>query len=279
MRHDIAQVSDFRTKEIPDFVGRESIVRTIWSNVDTILLIFAGSAAEFALNRAVDWLFFTGKLPNDPIGRFFSTVRYAQEIVFADEITARQAIARIKAVHGSVERRRGLQIPDWANRDVLYMLIDYSERSYQLLHRPLTSTEQEEVFDVFWRVGRGLGIPDLPESYATWKLDRERHLEHDLVRSQYTDALYRRYRGQIGAWRYMLLLQIQAAMTPPRVRQLLSLPPSLLVGARYPYHLLNQLGLRSTVQHLLVPQEYHEKMRQLDQAAGTITAPGVPSMS
>ena len=29
-----------------------------------ILLIFAGSAAEFALNRAVDWLFFTGNMPH-----------------------------------------------------------------------------------------------------------------------------------------------------------------------------------------------------------------------
>jgi hypothetical protein len=62
-----------------------------------ILLIFAGSAAEFALNRAVDWLFFTGKIPNDPIGRLFSTVRYAQEIVFVDEDTAQRTLGRINA--------------------------------------------------------------------------------------------------------------------------------------------------------------------------------------
>ncbi len=52
-----------------DFVGRDSIVRRIWGDGDMVLLIFAGSAAEFALNRAVDWLFFPGKLPDDPIGR------------------------------------------------------------------------------------------------------------------------------------------------------------------------------------------------------------------
>ena len=115
-----------------DFVGQRSIVRRIWGNPDLILLIFAGSAAEFALNRAVDWLFFTNEIPRDPIGRLFSTVRYAQEIVFLDEDRAQQAIGRISKIHGNVERQRAQTIPDWAYRDVLYMLIDYSERAHQL---------------------------------------------------------------------------------------------------------------------------------------------------
>jgi hypothetical protein len=45
------------------FVHKDSIVRKIWGNSEVILLIFAGAAAEFALNKAVDWLFFTNKLP------------------------------------------------------------------------------------------------------------------------------------------------------------------------------------------------------------------------
>src|SRR5688500_20371348 len=89
-----------------DFVGRNSIVRKIWGDADTMLLVFAGCAAEFALNRAVDWLFFTGKLPRDPIGRLFATASYAQQIVFADDLTASAAFDRIRAVHGSVERQR-----------------------------------------------------------------------------------------------------------------------------------------------------------------------------
>jgi hypothetical protein len=52
---------------------------------------------EFALNRAVAWLFFTGRLPHDPVGRLFSTVRYAQQIVFADEDTARRTLGPINA--------------------------------------------------------------------------------------------------------------------------------------------------------------------------------------
>src|ERR671928_1704824 len=97
---------------VRDFVERHSIVRKIWGNADLVLLIFAGSAAEFALNRAVDWLFFTGEIPRDPIGRLFSTVRYAQEIVFVDEETARRTLNRINANHGSVEHQRRQTIPD-----------------------------------------------------------------------------------------------------------------------------------------------------------------------
>ena len=103
------------------FVRQDSVVRRIWGDADVILLIFAGSAAEFALNRAVDWLFFTGRLPADPIARLFSTVRYAQEIVFAPEVQANQAIARMGAIHGGVENKRGYKIPDWAYRDVLVL--------------------------------------------------------------------------------------------------------------------------------------------------------------
>ncbi len=49
------------------FVDEKSIVREIWKRTDTVLLIFAGSAAEFALNKAVDWLYYTGKIPDKPI--------------------------------------------------------------------------------------------------------------------------------------------------------------------------------------------------------------------
>ena len=81
------------------FVAPGSIVRTIWGDADTILFVFAGSAAEFALNRAVDWLFYTGKLPADPLGRLFSTAGFAQDIAFADEATTRRSLDRIRAAH------------------------------------------------------------------------------------------------------------------------------------------------------------------------------------
>src|SRR5206468_4290783 len=129
-----------------------------------------------ALNRAVDWLFYTGKLPADPLGRLFSTARFARDIAFADEATARRSLGRIRAAHQAVERGRGRAIPAWAHRDVLYMLIDYSERAFELLHRPLTGGERADLYDVFRRVGEGLAIPDLPGTYDAWREDRRRHL-------------------------------------------------------------------------------------------------------
>jgi uncharacterized protein (DUF2236 family) len=251
-----------------DFVPQGSIVRTIWGNADTIMLVFAGSAAEFALNRAVDWLFFTGALPRDPVGRLFSTASFAQDIVFVDEATAQQTFDRITAIHQAVERRRGSTMPDWANRDVLYMLMDYSCRAYELLHRPLTTAEQQDNFKVFRRVGVGLGIPDLPESYADWLIDRQRHLERDLTYSNYTAALYEQYQRHLGAWRYNLLLQTQALLVPEQVRELLRLDPRpQLARTLWIYPLMQRLRLRSLVQRILMPPRYLEAVRRLDRPA------------
>lgn len=251
-----------------DFVPRQSIVRAIWGNSDSILLIFAGSAAEFALNRAVDWLFFTNQIPRDPIGRLFSTVRYAQEIVFADEVTAQRTLDRISAIHGAVERQRGQKIPAWAFRDVLYMLIDYSERAHQLLYRPLTAAERQELFTAFRRVGTGLHIEDLPDSYAEWQADRQRHLDRDLVFSPHTDRLFQQYRRHLGAWRYELLLEVQSLLAPERVLQLLGLNRSLFLPFAFDlYRLLEQLQLRSLVHRALLPPQYLDEVRQMERTA------------
>ena len=254
-----------RRGTLTEFVDRGSIVRRIWADGDMVLLIFAGSAAEFALNRAVDWLFFTGKLPGDPIGRLFATAGYAQHIVFADERTASRTLDGIRAVHAAVERRRGQRIPDWAHRDVLYMLIDYSERACELLARPLSSDEQRELYDVFYRVGTGLGIPDLPPSYTEWRTDRERHLRRDLLHSAGTAALYAEYRKHLGAWRYRLLLRIQAVLAPGHVRDLLGLRPAdWLRPLVRVYPVLVRAGLRPMIQRLLMPSTYLEAVRGLD---------------
>jgi hypothetical protein len=256
-----------------DFVARGSIVRRIWGDVDMVLLVFAGSAAEFALSRAVDWLFFTGKVPNDPMGRLFATARYAQEIVFADEPTASATLRRIRAVHQTIERRRGEEIPDWAHRDVLYMLIHYSERAHDLLARRLTSAERNELYDVFHRVGTGLGISDLPHSYAEWRVDRERHLRRDLIHGDFTDALYAAYRRQLGPWRYRLLLVVQSILAPAHVRALLQLKPVELLRPGLRLHpLLARAGLRPLIQRLLIPPQHLGSVHALDQRKVRIRA-------
>lgn len=253
------------------FVNHRSVVRRIWGDGDMVLLVFAGSAAEFPLNRAVDWLFFTGKLPRDPIGRLFSTATYAQQIVFADAATAARTLDRIRAVHEAVEGHRGQRIPDWAHRDVLYMLIDYSERAHEMLAHPLAAHEQRELYDVFYRVGTGLQIPDLPPTYAAWREDRERHMRRDLVCGDGTKELYGQYRKHLGRWRYPLLLRIQAILTPAHVRGLLRLKPAAWLRPFLPlYAILVRVGLRPIIQRLLMPPGYLAAVRALDQPRPTL---------
>jgi uncharacterized protein (DUF2236 family) len=250
------------------FVPPPSIVRQIWGDADAILLVFAGAAAEFALNRAVDWLFVTGALPADPIGRLFSTAAFATEIVFADRATAEQALARIRAAHDAVERTRGARIPEWAHRSVLYLLIDYSERAHTLLGRPLTAAQREDLYDVFRRVGEGLGVPDLPPTYADWRPDRERHMRRDLTYSTHTAVLYARYCAELGPWRYALLRRVQALLVPPFVTELLALPhASWTTFAVSVYRLLRRLRLASLGRLPLVPRRYLGRVGQLDRSA------------
>jgi hypothetical protein len=253
-----------------DFETYGRTMRTVWGNADTIMLVFAGSAAEFALNRAVDWLFYTGKIPSDPMGRLFSTARFAGDIAFADPHTARQTLERINRIHAGVERSRGQQIPMWAYRDVLYMLIDYSERAYSLLHRSLGAAEQEDLYAGFRLVGEGLKIENLPPTYAAWQIDRARHMQQNLVFSNYTAALYDAYRRHLGAWRYRLLLQVQGVIVPDRVRELLQLQAQpALARTLWTYQHIHRLRLRPLMQRLLVPPQYLADMRQLDRSLAT----------
>jgi hypothetical protein len=250
------------------FVPTRSIVRRIWGDADTVLLVFAGAAAEFALNRAVDWLFFTGELPRDPVGRLFSTARFAQDIVFVDAEAAARTLARIRGIHDDVQARRGIRIPDWAHRDVLYMLVDYSERAHEVLHRPLTAAEREDLYHVFRRVGEGLAIPELPANYAAWRVDRQLHLARDLVFSEHSAALFAEYRRQLGPWRYALMRRVQSVLLPEAVRRLLEVRRGTAVRrALATYAASAKFGLRPVVQHLLLPRAYLANVRALDRAA------------
>ena len=243
------------------------MVRKIWGNGDMVILVFAGSAAEFALNRAVDWLFFTGKLPADPIGRLFVTASYTKRIVFVDELTATRTLDGIRAAHEAVERQRGQSIPEWAHRDVLYMLIDYSERAHELLAGPLSAVEQDDLYDVFHRVGRGLRIPGLPRSYTEWKADRERHLVRDLVRSEGTDALYAQYAAHLGRWRFRMMVWIQELLVPEHVRRLLGMKRARWLRPLVRlYPIVVRAGLRGVAQRLLAPPQHLAAVRELDVA-------------
>lgn len=250
------------------FVQPGSIVRKIWGKSDTILFIFAGAAAEFALNKAVDWLYFTGKLPADPIGRLFSTVSYARLIVFAPKEDAEKAIDKIKAIHGAVEESRGGAIPDWAYRDVLFMLIHYSIAAFELLERKLSKKEKEDLYSIFLRIGQRMRIPELPETFDAWLPVQEQHLQTDLVRSRYTNDLFRQYKKHLGAFRYHVMREGQILVVPKRVSELLGLRRfSLLLPIVPLYKLSRRLQLDWLIKAVLLPATYKKQIEALDVAS------------
>lgn len=250
------------------FVSEHSIVRQIWGRSDTILVIFAGASAEFALNKAVDWLYFTGQLPNDPMGRLFRTVGYAQKIVFADRATALKAIDSMAAIHRGVEVSRGRAIPEWAYRDVLFMLIDYSIRAFELLERPLLKHEKEEVFDVFQRMGERMGINGLPGSFPEWEIMRQDHLKMHLQVSAYTKHLFSQYHSHLGAVRYGLLREVQALVVPTHIHQLLRLPVGILARPLVSsYRLSKKMGLDALMRRCILPARFRPEIQQLDRSS------------
>lgn len=247
------------------FVQEDSIVRKIWGRADTILLIFAGASAEFALNKAVDWLYFTGKLPSDPLGRLFSTVEYARVIVFSELDVANRSIDKISMIHAAVEHERGSKIPEWAYRDVLFMLIDYSIRSYELIVRKMSLSEKQETFDVFNRVGKRMGLIGLPENYVSFLKMRDEHLLNDLDQTEFSRDLFMQYKKHLGSVRYRVLLEGQKLLVPARVRILMSFSNVNYLAPSIPcYKLLCKVKLDSIVKAALFPPRYKERIYKLD---------------
>lgn len=247
------------------FVDKNSVVRQIWGKSDTILFIFAGAAAEFALNKAVDWLYFTGRLPVDPLGRLFSTVSYARTIVFSEKNAALQAIDTMTAIHAQVEAKRAATIPDWAYRDVLFMLIDYSIRSFEILERKLTQVEKDEVFQVFNRVGHRMHLKALPETFEEWEKMRQEHLALNLQRSKYTDDLFSQYNKHLGQIRYKILLEVQALVVPQKVHQLLGFRKTALLDHLIAlYKASKNIKLDWLLKVLLLPSGYKKEIQSLD---------------
>jgi mpaB/rubber oxygenase-like protein len=250
---------------MPYFVVENSIVKRIWGKSDTILFIFAGAAAEFALNKAVDWLYFTGKLPADPLARLFSTVRYARSIVFSSEEEANKAIDSLQHIHSSVEKSRGTSIPDWAYRDVLFMLIHYSIAAYELLEKKLSNAEKEEVYDVFYRLGARMGLKELPLTYDEWLPVRQAHMMNDLQKSEYTEDLFRQYKKHLGAMRFFVLLEGQKLVVPDRVKEMLHFSDFSLLTPIVPVYKVSKLmKMDWLLKKIVLPPDYMDQINELD---------------
>ncbi len=248
------------------FVDDNSIVLKIWSTTDVTLFIFAGASAEFALNKEVDWLFYTGKLPADPIGRLFSTIAYAQQIIFSGNGAALASIDKINSIHAGIEASRGRQISMAAYKDVLYMLIFYSISAYELLERKLTSAEKDEVVSSFKRIGERMHLNGIPDNYADWKQYYSMHLNSNLVYSHYTEKLFKQYRKNLGWFRYLILIEVQKLLVSDRVRELLGFRKSIIMKLPVSiYNIVRNFKIHKRVIISLVPEKFKQQVEELDQ--------------
>jgi uncharacterized protein (DUF2236 family) len=149
----------------------------------------------------------------------------------------------------------------------MYMLIYYSERGYELLYRPLSKTERDELYEVYRHIAQLMHIEDIPSTYEEWQVDRQRHMENDLACSPLTAKLYTSYRLALGEWRYRMLLRLQADLAPEYVRELLSLNE-----VRSTRHLCRTWGamggsrLKTVFRGLLVPSQYLPAVERLDRS-------------
>lgn len=246
------------------FVNEKSIVREIWKNSDTVFLIFAGSAAEFALNKAVDWLYYTGKLPKNPLERLFTTVEFAQKIIFSDRETAYETIDQITKIHQNVEKSRKQNIPDWAYRDVLYMLIDYSIRSFELLERELKQYEKDEILHVFIALGQRMNLKNLPANFKDWEVDREFHLENNLEKGPFTLHLFDQYKIHLGSFRYFILVRMQHILVPTIVFKKLFKPyyfPTMMLLTTYKF--TKFIKINNILKSLILPKNYKQELQNI----------------
>jgi len=241
------------------------VMRRTWGSTDAISIIFAGSAAEFAVNRSVDWLFWTNALPNAPIERFFETVRFAQAIAFGNPDEVQAAINAVNRAHAGVERSRGSSIPASSYRDVLFMLIDYGERAYETVYGSLTDAERRTSFEWSIGLGRAMHIPDLPHTYAEYRVQRHEHLQENIAHSEWTDRLYQSYRQHLGSWRYRALLDLQGSLVPPEVAAVLGLQRKRRVDWLLKiYHRLPRRRLLHIFTPVSLPRRYAGQLAMLE---------------
>lgn len=197
------------------------ITRRIWGDFENVLLIYAGAAAEFTLNPENHWLFYTGKLPSDPLRRFEDTLKYQQKLFFMPEDKVPVVARHIRDLHSQVEQRRSkeqgeMRISDKAYLQVFAMLIEYGILGFEYLHRrKLTRPQCEDYFNDIRSIALMMGIEDFPHDYHHYLTRRTQMVVRELQFNTHTKALLEAYRKNLGVFRYWGLLQFQARFIDP----------------------------------------------------------------
>jgi len=202
----------------------------MWTSLDHILLVYVGSAAEFALVEENHWLFYTNALPSAPLERFVSTFAWNRKIILASREEAPDLARKIRGFHDQVERDRSTdedterRISQAAFKAVGTMLIEYALLAEEYLENRVVSDEEREAY---YQDQKGffeaMGIEGFEPTYAEFYEDRVLGMPARLKRNPHTDDLFRAYRKDLGALRYAVLLNFMAWFVPEHVRRELKL--------------------------------------------------------
>ncbi len=230
--------------------------RRVWSNPTCMLLVFVGASAEFPLNPSVDWLFYTGRLPTDPIARFLSTIDYLRRLIIADEETRNLEAAKLKQLHQQLENKRGRHISAKSYRDVLCMDTIYSIRSVPLATGvDLSPAEKDLVVKELSSVGEQMGIPDLPWSYDQLCEQRKERLPL-WVKNDFSKRLLDSYRRALGPMTYELLISAYPMLVEAELLERLGLGKRILSGPmRWALTPACRTGLIRVLYRILLPQK------------------------
>jgi hypothetical protein len=235
--------------------------RKMWSDMDHILLVYVGSAAEFALVEENHWLFYTNALPAAPWDRFVSTFAWNKRILLSSADDAPALARKIRGFHDPVEQKRSdeeggpRRISNEAFKAVGAMLIEYALLAEAYLERrELSPDETETHYQDQRRFFSDMGIVELEPSYADFSVARTEKMPAQLRRNAHTDPLFSAYRRELGSLRYGLLLQFMAHFVPEHVVQELGLRRSALFTPFYRlYPRLRCPPLSALLHRLLLP--------------------------
>ncbi len=246
--------------------------RRVWSDPTCMLLVFVGASGEFPLNPSVDWLFYTGRLPADPIARFLSTIDYLRRLIIADKETRNLEATKLKQLHQQLETNRGQQIPATSYRDVLCMDTMYSIRSVPLVTGvELSPDEKDQVVRDLSSVGQQMGIPDLPWTYDQLCEQRKERIPL-WVTNEFTKRLLDSYRRALGPVTYELLISAYPMMLEPELLDQLGLSKRILSSPmRWALTPACRMGLIRTLYRILLPRKI--KPVVLDWSKSTNTDP------
>lgn len=243
-----------------------NLLKKIWSHPDCVLVIFAGSSAEFALNPASDWLFFTGRLPADPIARFASTITYSHQVIFAPSDSKQLALAKnIHQIHTKVEDKRGLTISAVAYRDVLLMITAYTLSAYPLVfNEELTDLQKDSIVKGMGAVWQGMNIVDPPENFQEFDNLREEMMTR-LAWTEWTGPLLESYEKSLGKQGYYFLILTYREILDGRLLSLLKLKPSTQSWFLKPFfHFISKTRLITLFYQALFPVELQKMLALID---------------